>query len=107
VSLSTLPPTVLGLQRAGLSITTNQQLASPSHSTSTQYVQDMRIITNIEVVYEVLLSQAGADNTTDICSSGEEQAQQRMLEAIGRLGVDRTGGVRAHAVVCAQRAVCM
>lgn len=50
----------------------------------------MRIITDLEVVYEVLLSRAGADNATDICSDGEEQAQQRMLEAIGRLGVDRT-----------------
>jgi len=50
----------------------------------------MRIITDIEVVYSFFLSQVGADDAPGICSAAEEQAQQRMLEAIGRLGVDRT-----------------
>jgi len=57
---------------------------------SLPHAQDVRIITEIEVVYTLFLNQAGVNNASEICANEEEQAQRLMEEAFGRLGIDRT-----------------
>jgi len=63
------------------------------------HAQDVRIITVIEVAYTIFLNQAGVDNATDICANQEKQIQQLIMEAFGRLGIDRTEVGAAGAVL--------